>query len=125
MAKDESKKEDTKKEDAKTTTPAAAAPAAPQGVNVQLVPAGQSDQPVLSNFTAVHPASGVAIVDFGFLDPGALAALSQLARSGKKIPERINGRLGARIALPYDSLATLHQQLGRLLQAVAKGRKAQ
>jgi hypothetical protein len=124
MAKDENKE---KKDEAKAATPPAAAAATPQpqGVNVQLVPAGQSDQPVLSNFTAVHPASGVAIVDFGFLDPGALMALSQLARSGKKIPERINGRLGARIALPYDSLATLHQQVGRLLQAVAKGKKAQ
>jgi hypothetical protein len=122
MAKDENKKDE-----AKAATPAAPAAATPQpqGVNVQLVPAGQSDQPVLSNFTAVHPASGVAIVDFGFLDPGALMALSQLARSGKKIPERINGRLGARIALPYDSLATLHQQVGRLLQAVAKGKKTQ
>jgi len=120
-------KEESKKDEAKTTTPAAAAAASPQqqGVNVQLVPAGQSDQPVLSNFTAVHPASGVAIVDFGFLDPGALNALSQLARSGKKIPERMQGRLGARIALPYDALAALHQQLGRLLQAVAKGKKTQ
>lgn len=121
MARDEGKKDDVK-------TPAAATAAASpptQGVNVQLVPAGQSDQPLLANFTNVHPASGVAIVDFGFLDPGALNAISQLARSGKKIPERIQGRLGARIALPYDALATLHQQLGRLLQAVAKGRKAQ
>jgi hypothetical protein len=30
----------------------------------------------------------------------------------------------ARIAMPYDSLAALHQQVGRLLEAVAKGRKA-
>lgn len=120
MAKDESKKDDVK-----TPAPAAAASPQQQGVNIQLVPAGQSDQPVLANFTTVHPASGVAIVDFGFLDPGALNAISQLARSGKKIPERLQGRLGARIALPYDALAGLHQQIGRLLQAVAKGKKAQ
>jgi hypothetical protein len=42
------------------------------------------------------------------------------AGSGKKIPERINGRLGARAALPYDVLANLHQQIGRVLQALAK-----
>lgn len=120
MAKDESKKDE-----AKTETPAAPAAAAQQGVNIQLVPAGQSDQPVLANFTTVHPASGVAIVDFGFIDPASLNALSQLARSGKKIPERMQGRLGARIALPYDALAGLHQQIGRLLQAAAKAKKAQ
>jgi len=119
-------KEDSKKDEARTAAPdAAASPQQQQGINVQLVPAGQSDQPVLANFTTVHPASGVALVDFGFLDPGALNALSQLARSGKKVPERMQGRLGARIALPYDALAGLHQQVGRLLQAMAKGKKAQ
>jgi hypothetical protein len=118
MAKDESKKDDVK-----TEAPAAAPEQ--RGVNIQLVPAGQSDQPVLANFTTVHPASGVAIVDFGFLDPAALNALSQLARSGKKIPERMQGRLGARIALPYDALSGLYQQIGRLLQAAAKSKKAQ
>jgi hypothetical protein len=120
-------KDDNKKDDAKTDTAAAAAPAAAtqQGVNVQLVPAGQSDTPLLSNFTTVQPAPGVAIVDFGFLEPGAMNALTQLARSGKKVPERINARHVARLAMPYDSLAALHQQVGRLLQAMAKGRKAQ
>ena len=118
-------KEDSKKDEARTAAPDAAASPQQQGINVQLVPAGQSDQPVLANFTTVHPASGVALVDFGFLDPGALNALSQLARSGKKVPERMQGRLGARIALPYDALAGLHQQVGRLLQAMAKGKKAQ
>lgn len=109
------------KEDKKEEAPPA--PAASQNVNIQLVPSGQSDQPILANFTALHPSSGVALIDFGFLDPGALNALTQIARSGKKIPERMNGRLGARVAMPYDSLATLHQQIGRVLQAVAKQRK--
>ena len=102
-----------------STTDAKPAPA-PQGVNVQLVPSGQSDQPVLSNFTLVHPASGVALIDFGFLDPGALAAISQMARAGKKVPERLNGRLAARVALSYDALANLHRQVGGVLQALAK-----
>ena len=116
MAKDESKKDDAKIPDA----PAAAS----QNVNIQLMPSGESDQPILANFTALHPSSGVALIDFGFLDPGALNALTQMARSGRKVPERMNGRLGARVAIPYDSLANLHQQIGRVLQAVAKQRKA-
>ena len=113
------------KDDAKTRDEAPAAQAAStQNVNIQLVPSGQSDQPILANFTALHPSSGVALIDFGFLDPGALNALTQMARTGKKMPERMNGRLGARVAVPYDSLANLHQQIGRVLQAVAKQRKA-
>jgi hypothetical protein len=100
----------------------AADPVAPaqQSLNVQLVPAGQSDHPVLANFTAIHPAPGVALIDFGFLDPAALAAISQMAQAGKKVPERLNGRLAARVALSYDALANLHRQLGGVLQAVAK-----
>ena len=117
MAKDDSKtKEEGKPADMQSATT--------QNVNVQLVPSGQSDQPILANFTALHPSSGVALIDFGFLDPGALNALTQMARTGKKMPERMNGRLGARVAVPYDSLANLHQQIGRVLQAVAKQRKA-
>ena len=112
------------KEAAETAAPAEGkAAAAPQGVNVQLVPSGQSDQPVLSNFTLVHPASGVALIDFGFLDPGALAAISQMAQAGKKVPERLNGRLAARVALSYDALANLNRQIGGVLQAVAKASK--
>jgi hypothetical protein len=113
MAKDEAKSKDETQ-----------AAAASQNVNIQLVPAGQSDQPILANFTALHPSSGVVLIDFGFLDPGALNALTQMARSGKKMPERMNGRLGARVAVPYDSLANLHQQIGRVLQALSKQQKA-
>src|SRR5262245_15216938 len=118
MAKDERKKDEEK------TAEAAPAAAAAQNVNIQLVPSGQSDQPVLSNFTVVHPASGVVLIDFGFLDPAALNAISQIARAGKKLPERMNGRLGARVAVAYDALANLHQQIGRGRQAVATQRKA-
>jgi len=105
---------------------AADKPAAPpQSLNVQLVPAGQSDQPVLANFTLVHPASGLALIDFGFLEPAAIAAISQMAQAGKKMPERLNGRLAARVALSYDALANLHRQLGGVLQAVTKAAREQ
>ena len=117
MAKDEGKPKD----DAKVSeTPSVTS----QNVNIQLVPSGQSGQPILANFTALHPTSGVVLIDFGFLDPGALNALGQIARSRGKMPERMSGQLGARVAVPYDSLANLHQQIGRVLQAVAKQQKA-
>jgi hypothetical protein len=101
------------------TTPPAEAEKAQQ-VNVQLVPSGGADQPLLANFTTVRPTPGVALLDFGFLDPGAIAALSGMAKAGKKVPERMNGRLSARIALSYDVLANLHRQIGGVLQATAR-----
>ena len=107
-------------------TTAASAPkeASRQSVNLQLLPANGSDQPVLANVTMVQPTAGVALVDFGFLDPGAMAALSNMARAGRKVPERVNGRLAARVAISYEALATLHQQIGGVLQAVSRRQKA-
>src|ERR1041385_7871816 len=85
---------------------------AKQAVNLQLMPANGSDQPVLANVTMVEPTAGVALLDFGFLDPATMAALSRMARAGKQVPERLNGRLAARVAIIYEALATLQQQIG-------------
>lgn len=91
------------------------------GLNIRLAPVENSDQPVLANFTRLNGAPGMVFVDFGFLEPAALGALSQLARSGGKIPETLTGKLAVRVALGYDTLAALHQQLGQ----VVAGLKAQ
>ena len=101
----------------------AAKEAAKQSVNLQLVPANGSDQPVLANVTLVEPTAGVALLDFGFLDPGAMAALNRMVRAGRQVPERLNGRLAARVAISYEALATLHQQLGGVLQALTRRQK--
>ena len=97
---------------------------AKQAVNLQLMPANGSDQPVLANVTMVEPTAGVALLDFGFLDPGTMSALSRMARAGKQVPERLNGRLAARVAISYEALATLHQQIGGVLQALSRRQKA-
>ena len=97
---------------------------AKQAVNLQLVPANGSDQPVLANVTLVEPTAGVALLDFGFLDPGAMAALNRMARAGKQVPERLNGRLAARVAISYEALTTLRQQIGGVLQALSRRQKA-
>ena len=91
------------------------------GLNIRLTPVDHSDQPTLANFTRLNGAPGMVFVDFGFLEPSALAALSQLARSGGKIPETLTGKLAVRVALGFDTLAALHQQLGQ----VVAGLKAQ
>lgn len=85
------------------------------GLNIKLAPVDHSDQPVLANFTRLNGAPGMVFVDFGFLEPAALSALSRLARSGGKIPETLNGKLAVRVALGYDTLAALHQQLGQVV----------
>ena len=107
-------------------TPAQAPAAGPaaQSVNLQLLPANGSDQPVLANVTIVQPTVGVTLLDFGFLDPAAMNTLTTLARAGKKVPERINGRLAARVALSYEALSSLHQQINGVLQALARQRQA-
>ena len=85
------------------------------GLNIRLTPVDQSDQPVLANFTRLNGAPGMVFVDFGFLEPAALSALSRLAQSGGKIPETLTGKLAVRVALGYDTLAALHEQLGQVV----------
>lgn len=105
--------------------PGAAAQTKTIGLGVRLVPAGNSDQPLVANYSALTMAPGMAFVDFGFLEPGVLAALPRMAREGGKLPETINGRLAVRVALSYDALANLHQQLGKVLAGLsATGKKA-
>jgi len=87
------------------------------GLNIRLAPVNNSDQPVLANFTRLNGAPGMVFVDFGFLEPAALSALSRLAQAGGKIPENLNGKLAVRVALGYDTLAALHQQLGQVIDS--------
>jgi hypothetical protein len=93
------------------------------GMGIRLVPSATSDQPVVANYSAVTLAPGMGFIDFGFLEPGMLATLPRLAKEGGKLPESINGRLAVRVALSYETLANLHQQLSKALgslQAAAK-----
>jgi hypothetical protein len=53
---------------------------------------------------------GVRLVPTSDSDP------PRVAKEGGKLPESINGRLATRVALSYDTLANLHQQLGNALQ---------
>ncbi|HUQ76696.1 MAG TPA: hypothetical protein VM183_18400 [Burkholderiales bacterium] len=87
------------------------------GLGVRLTPTGDSDQPRVANYTSVTLAPGMVFLDFGFFEPAMLAALPRVAQEGGKLPESINGRLATRVAMSYDTLANLHQQLGNALQA--------
>ena len=93
-------------------------------LNIRLNPVGNSDQPVLSNFTNLNGAPGMVFVDFGFLEPAALEGLSRAARTGGKMPESLSGKLAVRVALGYDTLTALHQQLGRVVAGLQAQRAA-
>lgn len=57
---------------------------------------------------------GMAFIDFGFLEPDPLPAIPCVAKQGGKLPA-VNGKLAVRVAMGYDRLTGLHQQLGRVL----------
>ena len=92
----------------------------PQQLRLKLTPANQSEQPILANTTLVTPGAGFVYLDFGFIEPGVLPALGEMARQGTKLPEEINGRLAARVALGLDTVQQLHQQLGGILQGAQR-----
>jgi len=125
MADTKGKKEDDKA--AAVSTPDTPKAAERQRLGIRLQPVGDSDQPVVANYTNLNIAPGMAFIDFGFLEPGLLAAIPRVARSGGKLPESVNGKLAVRVAMGYDGLANLHEQIGRLLgglrEASAKARK--
>jgi len=106
-------KEDDKP--AATTVDTTAAAGARQRMGVRLAPVNNSDQPVLANYATVNVAPGMAFIDFGFLEPGLLAAIPRVAKQGGKLPQSVNGKLAVRVAMGYDRLAGLHQQIGRVL----------
>ena len=116
----EAPKKDTQDKEAVNATPAAKqAGAESKQMGIRLVPVENSDQPVVANYCSINVAPGMAFIDFGFLEPGMLAALPRVARQGGKLPERLNGKLAVRVALGYDALAHLHQQLGRVLTGLS------
>jgi hypothetical protein len=119
MADAKSKKEDEKPAG---STPDTAKAADRQRLGIRLQPVDNSDQPVVANYTNLNIAPGMVFVDFGFLEPGLLTAIPRVARSGGKLPESVNGKLAVRVAMGYDGLANLHQQIGQLMAGLREAR---
>lgn len=122
-------KKDTQDKNNAAGAPAQGKPDKPVGMGIRLAPVNDSDQPLVANYTALNISPGMVFVDFGFLEPAMLAALPRVAKQGGKLPERLNGKLAVRVAMGYDAIANLHQQLGRVLaglrDAAEKGRKGE
>jgi hypothetical protein len=96
---------------------------APQRMAVRLVPVDNSDQPIFANYTSLNVASGMVLLDFGFLEPTVMTAIQRAAKSGGKVPATLNGKLAVRVALGPEALRGLSMQLAQLLRQSAAGRK--
>jgi hypothetical protein len=90
---------------------------------IRLLPVDNSDQPVLANYANVNVAPGMVFIDFGFLEPAMLQALPRVAKAGGKLPESVNGKLAVRVAMGFDGVNMLHQQLSRLIASANKARE--
>ena len=85
------------------------------GLAVRLAPVADSDLPVVANYTAVNISPGMAFIDFGFIEPGMLSALPRMVQQGTKLPENINCKLAVRVAMGYEALSNLQQQLAQVM----------
>jgi hypothetical protein len=85
-------------------------------VNLKLVSTGQSDQPVAVNGTAIQVVQGVAYIDFGFIDPAVLVALTRSAKAGTQpTQDTVEGKLLVRVAMGVDMLRSFRSQLEGVL----------
>lgn len=83
-------------------------------VNVRLKPVDHSDQPHTSNYTNVGVAQNIAYLDFGFIEPAALAAIANQS-DVQVLPKTVDGTLVTRVAVGVNVLAQLHQQIQHVL----------
>lgn len=120
MADSKSKKENEASGEGAAAASNTAAASSAKRMGIRLAPVDNSDQPVFANYTNVNVAPGMVFIDFGFLEPAMLAALPRVARSGGKLPESVNGRLAVRVAMGYDGLANMYQQLGQVLKGLSQ-----
>ena len=84
-------------------------------LNVRLKPSESSAHPRATNYTNVGVAQGIAYVDFGFIEPTLLAAITKTATDGQAAPKGLEGALVTRVAMSVDVLARLHQQIQQVL----------
>ena len=93
-------------------------------MNIRLKPSDASAHPHATNYTNVGAAQGIAYVDFGFIEPGLLAAIAKTAKDGEAAPKELEGALITRVAMGVDVLARLHQQIQQLLIGLRDARQA-
>lgn len=88
-------------------------PSAPRQMRLRLVE--RSDQPVMANFSTVSVTQGIAYLDFGFIEPALLGAIVRTAKDGHSAPKAIDAQRVTRVAMPFEQLVGLHQQIQQVL----------
>ena len=71
----------------------------------------------------VGVAQEIAYLDFGFSEPGLLAAIAKTAKDGQAAPIGLDGTLVTRVAMGVDVLARLHQQIQHVLVGLRDARQ--
>ncbi len=93
-------------------------------LNVRLKPSESSAHPRATNYTNVNVAQGIGYVDFGFIEPTALAAIAKTAKDGQAAPKGLEAALVTRVAMSVDVLARLHQQIQQVLVSLRDKQQA-
>jgi hypothetical protein len=69
-------------------------------------------------------AQGVAHLEFGFVEPALLRAITLETQQEKPIPKGIEGLLITRVALPLETLVRLQQQVSQVFEQLKAQRRA-
>ncbi len=103
--------------DALSNHSAAQDAAGPIQIGLRLRATDNAGRALVSNVSSVHLSSGMAFIDFGFVEQSALTEATRAARAGGESRQMADGRLECRIAMGLTDLAQLTRQLQQVLAA--------
>ncbi len=83
-------------------------------VSIRMQSGEYAGQPIYSNLTSVQASQGVVMIDFGFIDPQMIQALSRLTQSGEKAPDTVSAKMSCRMVISTEAAKQLAQQLNQL-----------
>ncbi len=85
-------------------------------IGLRLRASDNSGRAIVSNISSVHLSSGMAFIDFGFVEQAVLSEAARAARAGGDgKPQMADGRLECRIAMGLGDVAQLARQLQQML----------
>lgn len=92
----------------------------PVQIGLRLRASENSGRAIVSNISSVHVSSGMAFIDFGFVEQSVLSEATRAARSGGDGKQMADGRLECRIAMGLGDVAQLARQLQQLVTMSVK-----
>jgi len=102
--------------DAASTNGTAPAGTGAVQIGLRLRASDNSGRAIVSNISSVHLSSGMAFIDFGFVEQSVLSEAARAARAGGDgKPQMADGRLECRIAMGLGDVAQLARQLQQML----------